>query len=52
MQNGTPMEHQYPVTAGTFIIYHLNYSEHITLPARIGKEKINDRKSPDLECNS
>ena len=31
MQNGTPIEHQYPVIASTFIIYYLNYSEHITI---------------------
>ena len=30
MQNGTSVEHQYPVTTSTFILYHLNYSKLIT----------------------
>ena len=30
MQNGTSVEHQYPVTTSTFILYRLNYSELIT----------------------
>ena len=31
MQNGTYVEHQYPITVSIFILNHLNYSELITL---------------------
>ena len=31
IQNGTSVELKYPVTTSTFILYHLNYLELITL---------------------
>ena len=56
MQNGTSVEHQYPVATSTFILYHLNYSELITYVVcncEDGERKyINYRKSFDLECDS
>ena len=56
MQNATSVEHQYPVTTSTFILYRLNYSELITYIVcnfKDGERKyINYRKSSDLECDS
>ena len=56
IQNGTSVEHQYPVTTSTFILYHLNYSELITYIVCNCKDRerkyINYRKSFDLECDS
>ena len=51
MQDGTFVELEYPVTADSFILHHLNYSKLITLSTKTGKEK-KKKKSPNLECDS
>ena len=39
MQDGTFVELEYPVTADSFILHHLNYSKLITLSTKTGKGK-------------
>ena len=56
MQSGTFVEHQYPVTTSTFILYRLNCSKLITYIICNSKDRegkyINYSKSSDLECDS
>ena len=56
VQNGTSVEHQYPITTSTFILYRRNYSKLITYIVCNRKDRerkyINYIKSSDLECDS